>query len=62
MFAGDVLNVISDMDSSGCYTAEYKGQRGLVPAAFIQAMDISDSETQKRLLDQVHNLIQKFTT
>ncbi|XP_019851877.1 PREDICTED: CAP-Gly domain-containing linker protein 1-like isoform X2 [Amphimedon queenslandica] len=49
---GDVINVISDMDSSGYYTAEYKGQRGLVPAAFIQAMEISDSETQKRLLDQ----------
>lgn len=41
------------MDSSGYYNAEYKGQCGLVPAAFIQRMDISDAGSQKRLLNQV---------
>ena len=51
--SGDVILVVSDMDSFGYYKAVFDGRCGLVPSAFIQEMKIDDKGAQQRLLNQV---------
>lgn len=53
MCVGDVISVVGEMNVSGYYTAEFEGRRGLVPAAFVQEMNIDDKDAQYRLLNQV---------
>ena len=51
--AGDVLAVHGEMDSMGYYTASFGNQTGLVPANFVQEMDIQDQRMRERLFNQV---------
>ena len=53
IFSGDVIAVISDMDSAGYYTAVFEGRCGLIPASFVQEMQMSDKDALHRLLNQV---------
>ena len=50
------------MDSDGYYTAVFEGRCGLVPASFVQEMQMSDKDALHRLLNQVGGVhLQKYT-
>ena len=40
------------MDDCGFYRGSFDGQTGLVPAGFVQEMEMEDAEQRKRLLNQ----------
>lgn len=41
------------MDTNGFYNGIFEGRCGLVPAKFLEEMDIVDENAHKRLLNQV---------
>ena len=51
-FPGDIIAVKGNVDDNGFYCGSFKGETGLVPAGFVQEMDIEDCEQHKRLLNQ----------
>ena len=48
-----MIAVHGAMDSSGYYTATFGGQMGLVPANFVQEVEVANPDTRQRLFDQV---------
>ena len=49
------------MDSAGYYTAVFEGRCGLVPASFVQEIQMSDKDALHRLLNQVGGVhLQKY--
>ena len=52
-YIGDVIAVTGEMDSDGYYNGIFEGRRGLVPAKFLEEMDVKNKEVQQRLLNQV---------
>lgn len=48
-----MIAVHGAMDSSGYYTATFGGQTGLVPANFVQEVEVANPDTRQRLFDQV---------
>ncbi len=43
------------MDTNGFYNGVFEGRRGLVPAKFLEEMEVTDKGAQQRLLNQVTN-------
>ena len=42
------------MDADGFYNGIFEGHRGLVPAKFLEEMEVTDKGAQQRLLNQVN--------
>ena len=53
-----MLKVIGEMNELGYYTALFNGEVGLVPANFVQEIDILDNGIIGRVTNQVRNLEQ----
>ena len=54
--AGDIVNVIGDMNSDGYYRVKFNDRQGLVPAHFLEEMNIKNSAIKRRLRNQVTTL------
>ena len=54
--AGDVVNVIGKMNSDGYYYVQFNDRQGLVPANFLEEMNIKDPAIKQRLRNQVQML------
>ena len=50
--AGAIIAVEGSINDEGFYCGCFQGKRGLVPAGFVQEMEVEDSEQRKRLLNQ----------
>lgn len=50
--AGAILAVQGGVDENGFYLGSFEGKTGLVPANFVQEMEVEDSQQRKRLLNQ----------
>ena len=51
--AGDVVNVIGDMNSDGYYHVQFNSNQGLVPAHFLEEVNIKNTTIKRRLRNQV---------
>ena len=49
---GDILEIVGDMDAAGFYQATLSGAVGLVPANFVEEVEISDPAARQRLYSQ----------
>lgn len=54
--AGDVVNVIGDMNADGYYHVEFNDQQGLVPAHFLEEVNVKNATIKRRLRNQVTTL------
>ena len=54
--AGDVVNVIGDMNSDGYYHVQFNDRQGLVPAHFLEEVNIKNTTIKQRLRNQVTSL------
>lgn len=52
VYAGAILAVQGGVDDNGFYLGSFEGKKGLVPANFVQEMEVEDSQQRKRLLNQ----------
>lgn len=50
---GAVIAVHGQMDENAYYTATFDGKRGLVPANFVQEIEVDNESAQQRLINQV---------
>ena len=53
MYVGDVVSVEGEMDEDGFYHASFGGEKGLVPANFVQETEVTNLSTRERLFNQV---------
>lgn len=53
LFIGAVIAVHGAMDSNGYYMATFEGCTGLVPANFVQEVEITNEDARQRLFNQV---------
>lgn len=51
--AGDVIAISGDMNENGMYLAESDGRKGLIPANFVEELDINDPMCKSRLINKV---------
>ena len=54
--AGDVVDVIGDMNADGFYHVQFENRQGLVPAHFLEEMNIKNATIKRRLRNQVCNV------
>lgn len=54
--AGDVIAISGDMNESGMYLAEYEGRQGLIPANFVEELDINDPLCKSRTINKTASL------
>lgn len=52
-FVGSIIHVSGEMDESGYYHASFNSARGLVPANFVQEIEVHDQELIGRVLNKV---------
>lgn len=52
MLLGSIVTVMGEMEN-GYYTASYNNTMGIVPANFVQEIEICDEELIGRLIKQV---------
>ena len=50
---GDVVKVVGDMNSDGYYHVQFNNRQGLVPAHFLEEMNIKNATIKRRLHNQV---------
>lgn len=55
---GTVVTVFGEMDEKGYYTASCNGTLGILPANFIQEVDLHDEKLIGRLMKQVRIIVQ----
>lgn len=55
IIAGSVISVVGEMDENGYYTATYNNKKGIVPANFIQEIELLDADLISRLSYKVIN-------
>ena len=55
LHAGDVVNVVGDMNSDGYFHVQFENRQGLVPANFLEEMNIKSTAIKRRLRNQVNN-------
>jgi len=53
LFIGAVIAIHGAMDSNGYYMATFEGCTGLVPANFVQEVEITNEDARQRLFNQV---------
>ena len=49
---GAIIAVEGNVDDSGFYRGSFQGKKGLVPAGFVQEMEVEDKKQRMRLLNQ----------
>ena len=52
---GWIISVVGEMDENGYYNASYNSTEGLVPANFVQEIEIYDEELISRVAHQVRS-------
>ena len=52
MCSGAIIAVRGSVNDDGFYRGSFEGKTGLVPAGFVQEMEVEDSQQRKRLLNQ----------
>ena len=55
---GSLIFVLGEMDENGYYTAIHENCRGIIPANFVQEIEIQDQELINRFASQVYILTQ----
>lgn len=61
--AGALIAVYGEVNEEGFYRASFQGKTGLIPAGFVQEMEIEDSQQRKRLMNQtLHRPLSPFST
>lgn len=50
---GSIILVLGLMDDNGYYTAVYQNSKGIIPANFVQEIEVRDEDLMTRLANQV---------
>lgn len=50
---GSILSVIGQMDENGYYNAVHQNCKGIIPANFVQEIELQDQELISRFTNQV---------